>query len=57
MIDLELVCDVCGNYLDFTVEYMNNNLCIIVEPCETCLSDRYDEGHDAGYDEGKEERE
>ena len=54
-VDITVECDECGSELEADFRYNT----LTVEPCETCLDGKYNEGHQdgktEGYDEAKEE--
>jgi hypothetical protein len=52
-IDFEVFC-ACGNGLCSSTEVrqQNGRNKLIVEPCEKCLLQEYDDGYHKGYDEG-----
>jgi len=53
-IDLDVYCS-CGNGLCRQSNIKNNT--VTVEPCEKCLSDKYDRGYEEGEDEGYKQAE
>jgi hypothetical protein len=48
--NIELVCKECGEPLQAVLE---PSMAIEIEPCDTCLTAKYDEG----FDDGKKENE
>ena len=53
-------CAKCGRELEYNCTYGDDgNLCILVELCDDCATDTYnegyEEGHEDGYNEGYEE--
>jgi len=58
-IDLELLCDNCGNTLEATCEYLvtgGGKVKLEITPCTSCMSSEresgYSEGYEDGYDKG-----
>lgn len=55
-IDFDAYCK-CGAYMCNQVEVDNNHYKITIEPCEKCLEEKYDQGHEDGYDMGLKDNE
>lgn len=58
-VSLEVECE-CGAKLDAAVERYHGGRTgerVVVQPCETCGSDQYQEGYDEGYGDGQSEAE
>ena len=57
-IDIEVECGECGVALQVEADRSrpaaNEVLRLIARPCERCLSDAAQKGHDKGYDAGRE---
>jgi hypothetical protein len=51
IIEVEVECT-CGKSLDASVKHRSGGTVFQVEPCEDCGADRYNEGHEEGYDKG-----
>ena len=49
--EVSITCGTCGADLSNTSDGNGNE--ITVAPCETCLKEQYDKGHDEGYDEAQ----
>ena len=49
---IELKCNVCGNYLDYSVSKTYSDVILEVEPCSICLESERKAASDDGYDEG-----
>lgn len=52
---LEFYCT-CGNPMCTNVNVDRHGRNITIEPCEKCLENEYEEGRNAGIEEGKEGR-
>lgn len=50
-VDLDVVCQDCGDDLDVVVTFHNT---IQVEPCSKCLAEARREGYDEGLSDGGE---
>lgn len=49
-VDFEVSCDKCGAGLCSQSRAKDTH--IYVSPCESCLIESYDNGHESGFDEG-----
>ena len=55
--DIKIICDDCGNELDFAPsEAVNEQDTCYVSPCEHCMKVSRGEGYDEGYYDGYKER-
>ena len=58
-VEFEVFCScgegLCNQATGGQSSYPTRSPIITVEPCQKCLSDKYDEGYDKGYNDGYDE--